>query len=450
MHNGQAERWQNWSGSVQSIPGQIVKPRTIDELAGLIGAYGRDGRRVRVAGAGHSFTPLVQSDDVLVSLDELQGIEEIDAQQGTVTVRGGTRLKSLGDALYSYGVAQENLGDIDVQSISGAISTGTHGTGVRFGTLSTQVERLTLVTATGELLECSPERDPDVFKAAQVSLGMLGVIAGVTLRVVPARRMRFQSHRERLADCITNLERYKQENSHFEFFWLPYTGWVQAKFLNETESPLSGSNLWGTFNKIVLENGVYWLLSECCRLVPRLSSSVSKLSAQAIASVDEIDYSHRLFATPRWVRFQEMEYNIPADHVSAAIAEIQDCINRHRFAVHFPLECRFVHSDDIWLSPAYQRDSAYLAVHMYRGMEYKPYFRHVEEIFRRYQGRPHWGKMHTQDARGLAALYPHWNDFRRVRAALDPQGMFLNDYLRELFDADTPPLDTASSEALTT
>src|SRR5438132_7269267 len=267
MRSEQVERWQNWSGSVQSMPRQIVKPRTIDELAQLIGTYGREGRRVRVAGAGHSFTPLVQSDDVLMSLDGLQGIEEIDAKRGTVTVRGGTRLKSLGEALYSYGLAQENLGDIDVQSISGAISTGTHGTGVRFGTLSTQVERLTLVTATGELLECSAERDPDVYKAAQVALGMLGVIARVTLRVVPARRLHFRSHRERLADCITNLERYKQENSHFEFFWLPYSGWVQAKFLNETESPLSGSNLWGNFNKIVLENGLYWLLSECCRLV---------------------------------------------------------------------------------------------------------------------------------------------------------------------------------------
>ncbi len=203
MHSEQVERWQNWSGSVQAIPRQIVKPHSVDELARLIGAYGRDGRRVRVAGAGHSFTPLVQSDDVLVSLDELQGIEKIDTEHSTVTVLGGTRLKSLGEALYVHGLAQENLGDIDVQSISGAISTGTHGTGVRFGTLSTQVERLTLVTAAGELLECSPERDPAVFKAAQVSLGMLGVIARVALRAVPARRMRFQSHRERLEVAAT-------------------------------------------------------------------------------------------------------------------------------------------------------------------------------------------------------------------------------------------------------
>ncbi len=449
MATGQRRSWQNWSGSVQGSPREIAKPGSVDELARAVGAYGREGRRVRVVGAGHSFTPLVQADDVLLSLDQLQGIEAFDTGQQTVTVLGGTRLKRLGEELLARGVAQENLGDIDVQSIAGAISTGTHGTGIRFGTLSTQVEGLTLVTSTGELLECSLEHDPEIFKAAQVSVGTLGVIAKVRLRVVPAKRLRFQSRREKLADCITNLERYKQENSHFEFFWLPYTEWVQAKFLNETDAPATGSNLWGKFNKLVLENGVYWLLSECCRLFPRLCKPISKFSATAIASVEEVDYSHRLYATPRLVRFQEMEYNIPAEHFQAVIAEIQECIARHQFAVHFPVECRFVHADDIWLSPAYQRESAYVAVHMYRGMPYQDYFHHIEEIFKRYQGRPHWGKMHTQTAKSLAALYPRWHDFRRVRASLDPQGIFLNDYLRQLFDADGPLPSAAESHIST-
>jgi FAD-linked oxidoreductase len=446
MATTQGTRWQNWSGSVQGRPQQRAAPASIDDLARLIGAAGRDGRHARVVGAGHSFTPLVQTNDLLLSLDNLQGIESVDAEGGTVTVLAGTKLKRLGNDLLARGLAQENLGDIDVQSIAGAISTGTHGTGIRFGTLATQVAGLTLVTANGDVLECSPEHNPDIFKAAQVSLGMLGVIAKVKLRVVPAKRLHYQGHREKLKTCLDNLERYKQENSHFEFFWLPYTEWVQAKFLNETGAPATGSNLWGKFNKIVLENGVYWLLSEACRLMPRLTKSVSRLSARAIASVNEVDYSHRLFATPRLVRFQEMEYNIPAEHFSAVIAEIQACIEQQQFAVHFPIECRFVHSDDIWLSPAYQRESAYVAVHMYRGMPYQSYFQHIEEIFKRYQGRPHWGKMHTRSASDLAALYPRWDDFRRVRAALDPQGVFLNDYLRQLFDAETPvPADTSQS-----
>src|SRR5579875_1552546 len=430
---GRRRHWRNWSGSVQAQPREIVTPQSVEELTQRIKGYAREGRHVRVVGSGHSFTPLVQSDDVLISLDDVQGVQAIDEAAGTATVLGGTKLKTLGETLLARGVAQENLGDIDVQSIAGAISTGTHGTGARFGTLSTQVVGLTLVTADGDLLECSAERNPEIFKAAQVSIGALGIIASVKLRVVPAKRLRFQVRREKVDYCIENVERLKQENTHFEFFWMPYTQWAQAKYLNETDAKATGSNLWGEFNKIVLENGVYWALSEICRIAPPATKTVSKISASAISSAEEIDYSHRLYATPRVVRFQEMEYNLPAQHFTAALNEIRATIEQRQFNVHFPIECRFVRRDDIWLSPAYGRDSAYIAVHMYRGMEYKPYFQAVEEIFRRYEGRPHWGKMHTQTSASLSALYPHWEDFQRVRASLDPQGMYLNDYLRSLF-----------------
>jgi FAD-linked oxidoreductase len=431
--SSKGETWSNWSGSVKSTPLEIIKPRSIDELARLIGEYERAGRHVRVAGAGHSFTPLVQTNDILISLDDIQGLEAIDTEHHTATVFGGTRLKRLGEQLLEHGVAQENLGDVDVQSIAGAISTGTHGTGVRFGSLSTQVVGLTLITASGELLECSEEQNAEVFKAAQVSLGVLGVIARVKLRVVPAKRLHYVGARQKLSECLANLEQYRQENSHFEFYWLPYTDVVQAKFLNETDVPARGSNLWGELNKVVLENGAFWLLSEACRLVPAFCKSVANISGQAIANVDETDYSHRLFATLRMVRFNEMEYNIPMEYTSEVITAIRQCIDEKQFKVHFPIEVRFVHADDIWLSPAYQRASTYIAVHMYRGMPYREYFYAIEQIFKRYQGRPHWGKMHTRTASELAELYPHWDDFRRVRAELDPQGVFLNNYLRELF-----------------
>jgi FAD-linked oxidoreductase len=434
----QTGHWSNWSGSVQCTPRQVITPHTIDELSRLISTYGRAERRVRVVGAGHSFTPLVETDDVLISLEHIQGIESIDNDAGTVTVLGGTQLKMLGNLLFRHGLAQENLGDIDSQSIAGAISTGTHGTGLHFGTLSTQVEGLTLVTANGELLECSPEHNPDIFKAAQVSLGTLGVIAKVKLRIVPARRMLYQGQRKSLADCLNNLERYRQENAHFEFYWFPYTEWVQTRFINETTASVSKGSLWSTFNKIVLENGVYWLISEACRFVPSFCKSACHISAHGIANVEEINYSHRLFTTPRLVRFQEMEYNIPAEHMQAVVHEIQECIDREQFAVHFPIECRFVQADDIWLSPAYQRPAAYIAVHMYRGMPYRSYFTAIEEIFKRYQGRPHWGKMHTRTVAELAALYPHWHDFQRIRTHLDPQGIFLNSYLRALFEVELP------------
>ncbi|GAC1425010.1 MAG: D-arabinono-1,4-lactone oxidase [Ktedonobacteraceae bacterium] len=430
--------WRNWSGYVKFTPQQIVKPSSLDELQRIVSDSGRNGGHVRVVGTGHSFTPLVQTEDILLSLDNWQGIEEIDVEKGSVKVRGGTKLHALGEALLAYGLAQENLGDINVQSISGAISTGTHGTGISFGTLSTQVEGLTLITADGELLECSSEHNPAIFKAALVSLGMLGVIAYVTLRVVPTKRLHLQGHRESMSDCFKNMERYKQENTYFSFLWAPYTDSVQVKFLNETTEPVSKSVFWNDIKKIVMKNWVYWLISESCRLFPSLSKSVSKLAASSNSNMDEVNYSHRIFSTPRMVRFQEMEYNIPAEHIQAVLREIQACIELYHFKVHIPLECRFVQADDIWLSPAYQRASSYIAVPMYRGMEYKEYFRHIEDIFRRYQGRPHWGKVHTQTAESLSQLYPHWDDFRHIRAHLDPRGVFLNSYLRDLFDAQVP------------
>lgn len=435
LHRGY---WQNWSGSVQGQPREVATPSTIEELARMVGEYRRTGRHIRIVGSGHSFTPLVQTDDVLLSLDRMQGVEAIDAERGTATVLAGTKLHALGAILQAHGVAQENLGDIDVQSIAGAFSTGTHGTGTRFGILATQIERLTLVTASGEIVECSADQQPEIFKAAQVSLGTLGVIAKMTLRVVPAKRLHYTGARRRLSDCLDHLDQYKQESTHFEFLWMPHTDWTQTKFMNETDRPASKNTLWGQFNKIVLENGVFWLLSEWCRLFPSASRGVSRFAASAIASVDETNYSYKLYATPRMVVFNEMEYNIPAEHAGAVIGEIRDMIAARRVKVHFPLECRFVKGDDIWLSPAYQRDSAYIAVHMYRGMPYKDYFAAVEEIFRRYDGRPHWGKIHTRTAAELAALYPRWNDFRRIRAQLDPDGVFLNPYLRSLLEADTP------------
>src|SRR5579883_1147196 len=242
MSTGQVGRWHNWSSSVKSAPKAVVKPASLEELAKLVSGYAKEGRRVRVVGAGHSFTPLVYTDDVLMSLDNMQGIESIDAEKNHVTIWGGTRLHKLGNDLLAKGLAQENLGDIDVQSIAGAISTGTHGTGTRFGTIPTQVVGLTLVTGDGEILECSEEKNPEIFKAAQTSFGTLGIIAKVTLRTIPAQRLHYQGHRERLSSVLANLERYKQENDHFEFFWFPNTDWVQAKFINSTDRPATKTN----------------------------------------------------------------------------------------------------------------------------------------------------------------------------------------------------------------
>lgn len=422
--------WQNWSGSVSCSPSIIANPRTVDELVQLVADCGRTGRRLRVAGSGHSFTPLVASDDLLVSLKNLTGLDEsVGPARNRATALGGTRLRELGQALFDHSLAMENLGDIDDQSLSGAISTGTHGTGTGFGSIATQVISLDLVTADGSVVECSEESNPDLFKAAQVSLGALGVIARVTLRVLPSYRLRRESRRALLNDCLANLEKYKRENRNFEFFWFPYSSYCLIKLLNQTTEPPTRINRWSR----VLENRVFLVLSEWCRLMPVMCRPISRFSAWSIPTVREVNYSQLVYPTPRLVRFQEMEYNLPAEHFADAIREIQSCIERNKFAVHFPIECRFVHSDDIWLSPATGRDSCYIAVHMYRGMPYEEYFAAIEEIFQRHEGRPHWGKLHTMTAAQLAAAYPRWEDFRRLRDQLDPKRIFLNPYLETMF-----------------
>ncbi len=439
-----AGNWRNWSGSVHSHPREVIMPASIDELAQRVAEISRAGRHLRVVGAGHSFTPLVGTDDALVSLDRMQGIIRADEAAGTVTVLGGTRLFRLGPDLQARGVAQENMGDINQQSIAGAISTGTHGTGAGFGSIATQVEALTLVTANGDVLECSRAQNAEVFDAARVSLGALGVIAAVTLRVVPAKRVRLVTRRERLSHMLEHLEEYKRDNSHFEFYWFPYTDGGQTKFVNETDDATSGGGLWANFNKIVVENGALWVFSKASQLVPPLAPTICKISLAGISPLNEVNDSHRIYATPRMVRFQEMEYSIPADQFTTVMGEVQARITQRRYKVNFPIECRFVRGDDLWLSTAYGRDSAYIAAHVFRGMPYKDYFAGLEEIFTRYGGRPHWGKHHTRDAAYLAAHYPRWADFQRVRAQMDPNGVFLNDYLRGLFGVDAVVSEGAS------
>src|SRR5262245_17543344 len=308
--------WQNWSGSVQCNPASIVRPRSVEELAQIVGDCGRTGRRLRVAGSGHSFTPLVATDDLLVSLKNLTGLDEsVTAARDRVTALGGTRLKDLGQALFDHSLAMENLGDIDEQSISGAISTGTHGTGIKFGSIATQVIALDLITADGQVLQCSEELRPDLFKAAQVSLGALGIIARVTLRVLPSYRLRRESRRELLEDCLTNVEKHKEQNRNFEFFWFPYSRYCQAKFLNKTTEPPTRISRWSR----VMENRVFLALSESCRLMPRMCRPISRFSAWSIPTVKEVNYSQLVYPTPRLVRFQEMEYNVPAEHFLDAI-----------------------------------------------------------------------------------------------------------------------------------
>lgn len=430
MENIKNNVFSNWSGSVQFTPKEVKTPASIEELQAIVRECTKNRSTIRVVGSGHSFTDVVKTTGTLISLDNLQGVENIDKEKCQATALAGSKLKWLGAKLFENGMAQINLGDIDVQSIAGALSTGTHGTGVAFGTLSTQMIEITLVTANGDLLVCSENENKEIFKAAQVSLGTLGIIVKIRLQLVPIYKLKIVKAKNTLDNVMKNIDKFKNGSRNFEFYWFPHTNIIQTKDSDITdEAPIKTSFL-KYFNDIILENGVFKVLSELSRMFPSTSKYVAKISAAGVSTGMDINYSANIFATPRLVKFQEMEYNVPVENAVAVLTEMRETASH--FKVHFPVEVRFVKGDDIYISPAYQRDAIYFAVHMYKGMEYKEYFAAMENIFKKYQGRPHWGKLHTRTAKEFAQLYPMWNKFQEIRNKLDPNGLFMNEHTKKI------------------
>jgi L-gulonolactone oxidase len=347
-----------------------------------------------------------------------------------MTVQAGIRIKKLNAEAAKAGLAMSNLGDIAYQSVAGAISTATHGCGVRFGNLATFVKELTIVKADGSVLHCSPALDDTTFKAAQVSLGALGVISTVTLQMEPAFNLEAREEGADFDETLKALDAFVEDNEHFEFFWFPYTTRIGMKRNNRTEKEPTKVRHWKDFrNEIIESNIAFGLVCRYGRARPQKIRGLMKTIAPGKGRIRKIARSDRIFASPRLVRFAEMEYAIPRGNAREALERLRTTIDGAGYDVNFPVEVRFVAGDDVLLSPAHGRETCYIAVHMYRGMEYEPYFRDVEAIMRSYDGRPHWGKLHFRTAADLAPSYPRWSDFIDVRNKLDPDGVFRNAYL---------------------
>ncbi|WP_223639211.1 D-arabinono-1,4-lactone oxidase [Corallococcus sp. EGB] len=425
--------WRNWSGAVVAHPSGFLQPESVDALKAALRDASAQARTVRVVGSGHSFPPLCATDETMVSLEALRGLESVDERTREAVVWAGTNLRELGTLLASHGLAMENLGDINKQSLGGALGTGTHGTGVGLGILSTQAAAMTLVTASGDEVTCSEDASPELLQAARVSLGALGVVTRVRLRLLPAYRLRLTRRNLGLEECLAGLHEARARHRHYEFFWFPHSDRVMTKAMDLTDETPHGVGMGRWFSEMVMENAVFGAVSRACRMRPAWCAPVSRLSAKLASEGVLAGESHTLFATPRLVRFQEMEYAVPVERGPDCLRELSEYIMREQLPVHFPVEYRFVRGDDVFLSPAHGGDRAFIAVHQYRGMPLEPYFSGAEAIFRNHGGRPHWGKLHTQTAETLKHLYPRWDDFQRVREQLDPEGRFLNPYLRRLF-----------------
>jgi L-gulonolactone oxidase len=420
--------WKNWAGNQRCAPAVVEHPASEDELAASVKRAAAAGRRVKAVGAGHSFTATALTDGTQLVLDKYRQILQVDSATRQVTVQAGMTIAALNEALALQGLAMPNLGDIAYQSISGAISTATHGTGRNLTGIAGQVVGLSLVTGDGSIVRCSADEEPEVFHAARVGVGALGLISTVTLQCVPAFRLHAVEAPMRVDAVLADLDSYVDGNDHFEFFWVPHTGWALTKRNNRTDDPEGGMGRWKFFyEKILLENVAFGLVNRIGRMRPKLIPRLQRLVPSS-GSTEYVKASHKIFASPRFVKFLEMEYAVPRAAVPEALNAIRKLIDDKGWTIGFPVEVRFTAPDDIPLSTAYGRDTGYLAVHVYKGMPHEPYFRGVEAIMNSVEGRPHWGKLHFQTAETLAPRYPEWDRFQAVRARLDPEGRFANDY----------------------
>jgi L-gulono-1,4-lactone dehydrogenase len=411
----------------------IEHPESIAEIVAVLEQAAARREGVRAVGSGHSFSDIALTDGRQLVLDRMTRVLDVDRGSGLVRVQAGITIRELSSRLAEHGLAMENLGDIDVQSIAGAISTATHGTGARLRNISAQVVGLTLVLADGSTLECSGERDPEVFAAARVSLGALGVLAEVTLRCVPAFQLEGRDRVAPLGETLEHFDELSLTNDHFEFYVFPHANAALTRTNNHTEAPARPRGHASAYaSDVLLNNHAFELFCRLGRRWPSQIPRINRLVTRLAGSSNRVDRSDRIFASPRLVRFTEMEYALPRAQTVEAVRRILALVPRRGFAVPFPIEVRTVAGDDALISTATGRDSGFVAVHMYRGMAWEPYFRAVEAAMTELGGRPHWGKRHFQTAATLRPRYPAWDRFQAVRRRLDPEGRFVNAHIERV------------------
>ncbi len=421
--------WNNWAGNVTASPDLIAYPTSTDEVVTLV----TSSPRVKAVGAGHSFTAIAAPEGTQLRLDRMNHVLTADATTGLVRVQAGISLHDLNWRLSALGLALPNLGDVDPQSVAGATSTGTHGTGARLYGIAKAVVALQLVTADGQVLEI--DQDHELFGAARVGLGALGIVTEVTLQCVPAFLLHAREEPMSLSAVLADLDDLVDGNDHFEFYFFPHTDKALTKQNNRVPegTPRRPLPAWRrALDDEFLSNTVYEGVQRLSTRKPGLIPRINSISGSLLGAREYTDASHEIFISPRRVRFREAEFALPRAAAAEAIAEMQRWYSRSDENISFPVEVRFTAADDIWLSTGHERDNVYLAVHQYHRTDPTRYFAAMQDIFTAHEGRPHWGKMHTLDAEYFRTVYPRFDDFVAVRDRLDPERTFSNAYLRQV------------------
>jgi len=423
--------WKNWSGAQTCMPEAIVAPTNEDELASLLRAA---TGTVRAVGSGHSFSGLVPTDGTIVSANRLAGLLGHDSANKTARFGAGTLLSQTGGPLKAVGLAMPNMSDIDYQTLGGLYATSTHGTGLKYGSMSTHITGIRLVTPSGEILDIDREGTPELFNAARVSLGALGIASEFNVQCRDAYRVKERMELRKTEDFLDDIDNHIENNQHWEMQVLTHSDYALGVWLNETDEaanaqgdePEEGGNEF-----IALIEGLHKYGSD----FPAARRWLFNRIASNVSFDERVGDSYGIYANVRNVRFNEMEYQVPREAGPDCLREILHTIHSRNLPTWFPIEYRYVQGDDIWLSQFEGRDSASISVHQFYEMDYHNFFAVIEPIFWKYGGRPHWGKLHTLNASQLQQLYPHWQDFQNIRETLDPTGKMLNGHLRSVFGA---------------
>lgn len=422
----------NWAGNLEFHPKTILTPATTQEAANLVKQQISQSKSIRMRGTGHSWTGLIATDETYLHLDKMQGVIHAQPEKNLITAFGGTKLKLFGAEAFKHKLALPNQGDVNHQSLAGSMSTGTHGTGVTLQSISNQLQAAKIISGAGDIVEFDSEKHPDHIKALGVSMGSLGLITEATVKMVPAYKLKVETFSE---DMKTALEKYPQRlkaNRHLEMFYFPVGDWSMVKLMNITGDAPTARSKMNKLSDLVLQN---WLYEGLNILAGKIGNykGIDSVMRKFVSHSEKVNWSHLAFPTERTVKFMEMEFNLPIEKFETVLEEIKASIKKNNFQTLFPIEIRFVKGDELWLSPAYQRDSVYFAIHTYITEDYRPYFQQMQNIFKRHGGRPHWGKWHSLTHDDLEKVYPKWQDFHKVRQELDPKGLWLNPHLRSMF-----------------
>jgi len=422
----------NWAGNFKFRPKNILAPSTTEEAQAMVIDHLQKHQTIRMRGSSHSWTGLIATSDSFLHLDNMQGLIGVIPDKKLVKAKAGTKLYLFGEEAFKHNLALPNQGDVNHQSVAGALSTGTHGTGIKLQSMANQLQGLTLVTGKGDILSIDEDKNPDLMKALSVSFGSAGLITEATVKMCDAYKLKTETFAEDMSVSMSKYKKRLSENRHLEMFYFPVGKWSLIKMMNETTEEIPSSSKIEGLREIVLENWLY----EGLNILANKTKSYAGLDSfmrNFVGHKTSVNWSHRAFPTERSVRFMEMEYNLPFEKFEEVFEEIQASIKKNKFETLFPIEIRYVKGDELWLSPAYQRDSVYIAIHTYISENFRPYFEEMQKIFKRHGGRPHWGKWHTLGHDDLQQLYPKFQDFLNLRKELDPQGLWLNDHLKSLF-----------------